>query len=711
MTDGLTGMTLEQINEALKNSFTGIKRDMDFLRKSIVSQEERFNETLKSIKNDLAQAKKQDKDDMLAGFEDLSTRVDALDEKMKADLEFLNESVAVLPGQKDTNDNSILKAFIEKQIDDLQRQINNIKKNSAKTITEEKDHDDMIEIKSIMKVALDKLSELDERQSTIEKRPTENKTALDKIGRIHEMIKDISGEVDKVRQTIDTQRNTNSEQDLLIARKDIAEQLEKVSAETEVQLSKHSMVENKNFELIKGQIMSMAKEIESLKGATTDLAQLKKTSAPLNQLKEAEKKIALILSEAARKNDLLPLESKIDETRSAAESMIADEIGKIRSIESQAAAAFTDRIEELEDSIKEIAMVANEIQNEFAVTRKEMKKDFDHQIEKGLIALKDKITLLSEDPVTRNDVEGMMSKMSESMDSAIESFRNAAESMKTKTEETISGMALDMTTLTTNLNSLNNELSNLKLDADTLRETTLRSSHFEEAKAKIEMSMKDLTDRTKKSISNLNDDLQKTANLLMTKKDMEDHSKKTGNDIKRIFKSIEKITLSLEQTENFKSEQKETIIKITKEIQRNIDRNKGNLSSHQKILEKVAKQLRDIRIDVDKNHESARKLNTLIKRFGQLREISLERPIVDVPENKKLISSTIKDVKDLFRKKRKPEVLTEEPATYKPWIAEQKEEKKEVIDIRKNKKKDKEKSIGVIAKIGLEQGIITEKDL
>jgi len=61
MTDGLTGMTLEQINEALKNSFTGIKRDMDFLRKSIVSQEERFNETLKSIKTTLHRQKNRTK--------------------------------------------------------------------------------------------------------------------------------------------------------------------------------------------------------------------------------------------------------------------------------------------------------------------------------------------------------------------------------------------------------------------------------------------------------------------------------------------------------------------------------------------------------------------------------------------------------------------------------------------------------------------------
>lgn len=155
-----------------------------------------------------------------------------------------------------------------------------------------------------------------------------------------------------------------------------------------------------------------------------------------------------------------------------------------------------------------------------------------------------------------------------------------------------------------------------------------------------------------------------------------------------------------------KKELKETIDTRAKELTSSLTLQGTNIAAQQKIITKMTEQIKDLRELEERNEESSKRLNKLIRQFAQLKEIPLEE--------KNFLSS----FHELFRKKETKEPASIQELNTSLQSSMQKLEAMPPIITPKMtsektaaERKRKQDKLGVITKIGLEEGLITEKDL
>ena len=206
----------------------------------------------------------------------------------------------------------------------------------------------------------------------------------------------------------------------------------------------------------------------------------------------------------------------------------------------------------------------------------------------------------------------------------------------------------------------------------------------EEQMKRLEKMREEISQEFKRLIAVVDDVKGESAEkrrMLRLEKEFEnqiDVWKRSTDDLKKTISVQEKL---LTQT---RKDLKEEIDQRAKDLFSSVSSQGSALSSQQKMMAKVDQQLKELRDAIAKNNESSKRLNKLVKQFGQLKEIS-------IPERKGMLSG-------LFKKKREPANIREMETDLKTSIKK--------LEVQK-----KEENLGVIAKIGLEEGLISEKDL
>ena len=324
MAEGFEGMTLDQINIALKNSFGAIKEDMNSIKDSIRDLKDETTREIESIRTEIIQTTSKNKETNQNNVDEVQARIDSIQDKFRADIEFLNESITAFPLHKDANDNDILKTFIEQQIEDIQKQINHIKTNSKEAIGSEKDHHEIIGVKTHLEMVIKKVNMIDENIRNVydnekrlkreiedinQKQDTNDKKSHNTIQTIVHNIDDVASEVSTLSKGLGIVEDQKTElntlqKDLDKFKKELSHKLQKITTDTEEQFSKHNLTENKNFDTIKSQVLQFREELEKLRVKADDLMELKETSANVKDLAKVEERIIKLSSTKANKEQI-----------------------------------------------------------------------------------------------------------------------------------------------------------------------------------------------------------------------------------------------------------------------------------------------------------------------------------------------------------------------------------------------------------------------